>query len=131
MKGLITIKDIEKVRKYPHACKDEIGRLRVGAAIGVGPDREARLEALVKAGVDVVAIDTAHGHSQGVIDAVVATKRAYPDLQLIAGNIATAAELIVRCALERRESRGLHYNIDFPQSDDLRWKRDTVIRKTV
>jgi IMP dehydrogenase len=91
LKGLITIKDIEKVRQYPHACKDEIGRLRVGAAIGVGPDREARLEALVKAGVDVVAIDTAHGHSQGVIDAVVATKRAYPDLQLIAGNIATAA----------------------------------------
>ena len=91
LKGLITIKDIEKVRKYPHACKDEIGRLRVGAAIGVGPDREERLDVLVKAGVDVVAIDTAHGHSQGVIDAVVVTKRDYPELQLIAGNIATAA----------------------------------------
>ncbi|WP_298037067.1 IMP dehydrogenase [uncultured Desulfuromonas sp.] len=91
LKGLITIKDIEKVRKYPNACKDEFGRLRVGAAIGVGPDREERLEALVRAGADLVIIDTAHGHSQGVIDAVVDTKRAYPDLQLMAGNIATAA----------------------------------------
>jgi len=91
LKGLITIKDIEKVRKYPSACKDEKGRLRVGAAIGVGGDREERLEALVRAGVDVVVIDTAHGHSQGVLDAVADTRRAYPDLQLIAGNIATAA----------------------------------------
>ncbi len=90
LKGLITIKDIEKVRKYPMACKDEFGRLRVGAALGVGPDREERTEALVRAGVDVVIIDTAHGHSQGVLDAVVDTKRLYPDLQLIAGNIATA-----------------------------------------
>jgi len=91
LKGLITIKDIEKVRKYPNACKDDMGRLRVGAAIGVGPDREARLESLVGAGVDVVIIDTAHGHSQGVLDAVVDTRRMYPNLQLIAGNIATAA----------------------------------------
>ncbi len=90
LKGLITIKDIEKVRKYPSACKDDMGRLRVGAAIGVGPDREERLEALVRAGVDVVIIDTAHGHSQGVIDTVIDTRRGYPDLQLIAGNIATA-----------------------------------------
>lgn len=91
LKGLITIKDIEKVRKYPNACKDDMGRLRVGAAIGVGPDREARLETLVGAGVDVVIIDTAHGHSQGVLNAVVDTRRMYPNLQLIAGNIATAA----------------------------------------
>ena len=91
LKGLITIKDIEKVRKYPNACKDEIGRLRAGAAIGPGGDREERLEALIRAGVDVVIIDTAHGHSQGVIDAVIDTKRLYPDLQLVAGNIATAA----------------------------------------
>ena len=90
LKGLITIKDIEKVRKYPNACKDDFGRLRVGAAIGVSDDREERLEALVRAGVDVVIIDTAHGHSQGVLDAVIHTRRAYPDLQLIAGNIATA-----------------------------------------
>jgi IMP dehydrogenase len=90
LKGLITIKDIEKVRKYPNACKDDMGRLRVGAAIGVGADREERLEALVAAGVDLVIIDTAHGHSQGVIDAVIDTRRLYPNLQLVAGNIATA-----------------------------------------
>jgi len=88
--GLITIKDIEKVRKYPNACKDDLGRLRVGAAIGTGPDREERLEALIAAGVDVVVIDTAHGHSQGVIDVVAEVRKNHPDLQLIAGNIATA-----------------------------------------
>ncbi len=91
LKGLITIKDIEKVRKYPNACKDEIGRLRVGAAVGVGGDIDERLAALVGAGVDAVIIDTAHGHSQGVIDSVAETKKKYPDLQVIAGNIATAA----------------------------------------
>jgi IMP dehydrogenase len=102
LKGLITIKDIEKVRKYPFACKDDFGRLRVGAAVGVGYDREARLEALVRAGVDVVIIDTAHGHSQGVIDAVFDTKRAYPDLQLVAGNIATgeAAEALIKAGID-------------------------------
>ncbi len=101
LRGLITIKDIEKVRKYPMACKDEIGRLRVGAAVGVGADREERLDLLVKAGVDVVILDTAHGHSQGVIDAVVDTKNMYPDLQLIAGNIATAgaAEALIRAGV--------------------------------
>jgi IMP dehydrogenase len=90
LKGLITIKDIEKIRKYPQSCKDEFGRLRVGAAIGVGPDREPRLEALVRAGVDVICIDTAHGHSKRVIETVADTKRNFPDVQLIAGNIATA-----------------------------------------
>jgi IMP dehydrogenase len=101
LKGLITIKDIEKVRKYPSACKDEMGRLRVGAAIGVGADREERLAALVAAGVDVVIIDTAHGHSQGVIDAVIDTRRLYPDLQLIAGNIATgdAAQALIKAGV--------------------------------
>jgi len=88
--GLITIKDIEKVRKYPNACKDNLGRLRVGAAVGVGVDREERVAALAAAGVDVLVVDTAHGHSQGVIDTVRDIKRGYPDLQLIAGNIATA-----------------------------------------
>jgi len=91
LKGLITIKDIEKVRKYPNACKDSFGRLRVGAAVGPTPDMDARIDALVKAGVDVVVIDTAHGHSQGVIDAVTATKAKFPGLEVIAGNIATAA----------------------------------------
>jgi IMP dehydrogenase len=88
--GLITIKDIEKIRKYPQSCKDEFGRLRVGAAIGVGADREARVDALIKAGVDVIVIDTAHGHSWRVIETVEATRRNFPDVQLIAGNVATA-----------------------------------------
>ena len=91
LKGLITIKDIEKVRKYPHACKDELGRLRVGAAVGVGPDLEERTAALVKAGVDLLVIDTAHGHSQGVLDAVARIRKQYGSLQLMAGNIATGA----------------------------------------
>jgi len=91
LRGLITIKDIEKVRQYPHACKDSMGRLRVGAAVGPGGDRDERVAKLVKAGVDVVVVDTAHGHSQGVINAVADIKRQYPELQVIAGNIATAA----------------------------------------
>ncbi len=91
LKGLITIKDIEKVRKYPHACKDGLGRLRVGAAVGVGGDLDERTEALVKAGVDLLVVDTAHGHSQGVLDSVIRVRQQYPDLQLMAGNIATAA----------------------------------------
>jgi IMP dehydrogenase len=89
LKGLITIKDIEKMRKYPNSCKDPLGRLRVGAAIGIGPDREARTEALIKAGVDVLVIDTAHGHSRDVLDAVLDTKENFPDCQLLAGNVAT------------------------------------------
>ncbi|MEZ4598833.1 MAG: IMP dehydrogenase [Syntrophotaleaceae bacterium] len=102
LKGLITIKDIEKVRKYPFACKDELGRLRVGAAVGVGNDREERLEALVRAGVDVVVLDTAHGHSKAVLEAIVDTRRAYPELQLVAGNIATAeaAEALIRAGAD-------------------------------
>lgn len=89
LKGLITIKDIEKMRKYPNSCKDHLGRLRVGAAIGIGDDREARTEALIKAGVDVLVIDTAHGHSKDVLDAVLDTKENFPDCQLLAGNVAT------------------------------------------
>src|SRR4030043_804009 len=89
LKGLITIKDIEKMRKYPNSCKDHLGRLRVGAAIGIGQDREARTEALIKAGVDVLVIDTAHGHSKDVLDALRDTKENFPDCQLIGGNVAT------------------------------------------
>jgi len=89
LKGLITIKDIEKIKKYPMACKDEFGRLRVGAAVGVGPDREERVDALVKAGADVIVIDTAHGHSSRVLKAVEATKKSFPDVDLIAGNVGT------------------------------------------
>ena len=102
LKGLITIKDIEKVRKYPFACKDELGRLRAGAAVGVGSDLEERLETLIRAGVDLVVLDTAHGHSKAVLDAVIETRRAYPDLQLVAGNIATAeaAEALIRAGAD-------------------------------
>lgn len=88
--GLITYKDILKNRNRPNACKDEYGRLRVGAAVGVTPDIEERIEALKKAGVDVVSIDTAHGHSKGVIDTAKRIKKMYSDLDVIVGNIATA-----------------------------------------
>ncbi|OEK05860.1 IMP dehydrogenase [Roseivirga misakiensis] len=88
--GLITYKDILKNRDRPNACKDQFGRLRVGAAVGVTPDIEDRIAALIKAGVDVVSIDTAHGHSKGVIDTAKKIKAAYPDLDVIVGNVATA-----------------------------------------
>jgi IMP dehydrogenase len=90
IKGLITIKDIEQAEEHPLAAKDSMGRLMVGAAVGVGPDREARVAALVAAGCDVVCIDTAHGHSRGVLQAVAATRKKWPKLELIAGNVATA-----------------------------------------
>lgn len=88
--GLITYKDILKNKDRPNACKDAFGRLRVGAAVGVTPDIIDRIKALVGAGVDVVSIDTAHGHSKGVIDSLKSVKKAYPDLEVIVGNIATA-----------------------------------------
>jgi IMP dehydrogenase len=88
--GLITIKDIEKMKRYPNACKDQHGRLRVGAALGVGKDFEQRLELLAQASVDVVTIDSAHGHSRGVIECVKEIKKLHPDLSIVAGNIATA-----------------------------------------
>jgi IMP dehydrogenase len=89
LRGLITIKDIEKKIKYPHACKDKLGRLRVGAAVGVG-DYSERVPELIKAGVDIVVVDTAHGHSQGVMDAVRGIKKKFPSMDVVAGNIATA-----------------------------------------
>ena len=88
--GLITFKDIQKFKNFPNACKDEFGRLRVGAAVGVAPDNVERVIALVNAGVDVITVDTAHGHSKGVIDMVKLIKQMYPHLQIIAGNVATA-----------------------------------------
>lgn len=87
--GLLTMKDIDKVQKYPDACKDDKGRLRVGAAIGVGAECEARSEALLAAGADVLVLDSAHGHSRNIIDAVARVKGAFPHCQLIAGNVAT------------------------------------------
>lgn len=98
LKGLITIKDLEKIKKYPHAAKDEFGRLLVGAAIGVGDLVEEHAEKLIGAGVDVVVMDSAHGHSSGVIRSIEAVRSAFPDLQIVAGNIATeeAAEALIK-----------------------------------
>jgi len=90
LRGLITFKDIQKKKKYPNACKDEHGRLRVGAAVGVRSDTIERVEELKKAGVDVIVIDTAHGHSKGVIETLKRIKKKFPELDVIAGNVATA-----------------------------------------
>jgi len=89
LKGLITIKDILKIKKYPNACKDAMGRLRVGAAVGVGPQWEERVEKLVRAGVDLLCVDTAHGHSRDVIEVTRAIRKAYPSAQVMAGSVAT------------------------------------------
>jgi IMP dehydrogenase len=91
LRGLITVKDIQKAKDFPSACRDEHERLRVGAAVGVGVGTDERVDALVKAGVDVIIVDTAHGHSQGVLDRVRWIKQQYSDVQVIGGNIATAA----------------------------------------
>lgn len=91
LRGLITVKDIQKAKENPYACKDEAEQLRVGAAVGVGEGTNERIEALVEAGVDVLVVDTAHGHSQGVLDRVRWIKKFFPDVQVIGGNIATAA----------------------------------------
>ncbi len=90
LRGLITIKDIEKIKKYPNACKDELGRLRAGAAVGVGPDRLEHAEALLAAGVDLIVVDSAHGHSKNVLDAIKDIKKTFPDAQVVGGNVATA-----------------------------------------
>ena len=102
LKGLITIKDIEKVKKYPNACKDSLGRLRVGAAVGPSGDMEARVEALCKAGADLIVIDTAHGHSLRVITAVKTIREKFPGIELMAGNIATpeAAEALIQAGVD-------------------------------
>ncbi len=102
LKGLITIKDIEKTIKYPNASKDNLGRLRVGAAVGPSAAREARIEALLRTGADVIVIDTAHGHSHGVLEAIRDTKRVFPNCPLIAGNVATAegAEALAKAGVD-------------------------------
>ncbi len=102
LKGLITIKDIEKREKYPNACKDELGRLRVGAAIGVGPEAIRRAEALIEAGADVIVVDTAHGHSKGVLETVEKLKGLFPDVDVIAGNVATpeATEALIKAGAD-------------------------------
>jgi len=102
LRGLITMKDIEKIEKYPTACKDSLGRLRCGAAVGVGPDREERIESLLKVGCDVIVIDTAHGHSKKVIDTVASTKSNFPGVEIIAGNIGTGegAEAVIKAGAD-------------------------------
>ncbi|HZI83424.1 MAG TPA: IMP dehydrogenase, partial [Casimicrobiaceae bacterium] len=91
LRGLITVKDILKSTEHPSASKDNLGRLRVGAAVGTGEDTESRVEALVAAGVDMIVVDTSHGHSQGVLDRVQWVKKRYPHVQVMGGNVATAA----------------------------------------
>jgi IMP dehydrogenase len=102
LKGMITIKDIEKIKKYPNACKDKMGRLRVGAAVGVGSDMEMRTEALLKAGADAIVIDTSHGHSRNVIEAVKVLKSTFKDIELIGGNVGTAkgAEDLIKAGVD-------------------------------
>ena len=101
LRGLITIKDIEKSERFPAACKDEQGRLRCGAAVGVGDETNERAQALVDAGVDVVVVDTAHGHSKGVLETVAELRHLFPDLSLVGGNIATAegAEALIKAGV--------------------------------
>jgi IMP dehydrogenase len=100
--GLITIKDIEKIKKYPNACKDKMGRLRVGAAVGVGSDMEERTDTLLRAGADVILIDTSHGHSKNVVDAVKAIKSNFKKVELVAGNVGTAkgAEDLIKAGVD-------------------------------
>jgi IMP dehydrogenase len=101
LRGLITIKDIEKSERFPHASKDDLGRLLCGAAVGTGEDRLERAQALVDAGVDVIGVDTAHGHSRGVLEAIAELRRHFPDLPLVGGNVATAegAEALVKAGV--------------------------------
>ena len=107
LKGLITVKDILKATEHPNACKDELGQLRVGAALGTGADTDERAEALVAAGVDVLVVDTSHGHSQGVLDRVRWVKRTFPKVQLIGGNVATAsgARALADCGADGKIGR--------------------------
>jgi IMP dehydrogenase len=101
LRGLITIKDIEKTERYPDAAKDALGRLRCGAAVGAGPDRLERAQALVDAGVDVIVVDTAHGHSSGVVESIVELRRTFPELPIVGGNVATAegAEALIKAGV--------------------------------
>ena len=100
--GMITIKDLEKIKKYPNACKDSMGRLRVGAAVGVGEDMQTRTESLIRAGADVIVIDTSHGHSENVIQAVKTLKGDFKDIELVAGNVGTAegAEDLIKAGVD-------------------------------
>ena len=100
--GLITIKDLEKIKKYPFACKDHMGRLRVGGAVGVGPDLIERTDALIKAGADIIGVDSAHGHTKNVIEGVKALKSTWPDIEVVAGNVGTGegAEALIKAGAD-------------------------------
>ncbi|MFZ5811444.1 MAG: IMP dehydrogenase [Thermodesulfobacteriota bacterium] len=102
LRGLITIKDIEKIRKYPNSCKDDLGRLRVGAAVGVGKDRNERVEALLDAGADFIVLDSAHGHSKNILDSIVALKSDFPSCRLVAGNVGTyeGAKALIKAGVD-------------------------------
>jgi len=102
LRGLITIKDIEKIRKYPNSCKDDLGRLRVGAAVGVGKDRNERVEALLEAGADFIVLDSAHGHSKNILDSIVALKSDFPSCRLVAGNVGTyeGAKALIKAGVD-------------------------------
>lgn len=100
--GLITVKDIEKAEQYPNACKDDLGRLRVAAALGTGADSMERATALINAGVDIITVDTAHGHSRGVLDTVARIRKEFPDISIIGGNVATSegAEALIKAGVD-------------------------------
>ncbi len=102
LKGLITIKDVEKRERFPYACKDEFGRLRVGAAVGVSADTEERVDALIEASVDVIVVDTAHGHTKGVCETIRSIRKRYPDIDIIGGNVATAegTEALIKAGVD-------------------------------
>ena len=107
LKGMITVKDFQKATEFPSACKDSVGSLRVGAAVGTNPDTMERVAALREAGVDVVVVDTSHGHSRGVLEMVSRIKTMYSDIQVIGGNIVTAEAALdlVKHGADRREGR--------------------------
>ena len=129
LRGMITVKDIQKSTEHPTACKDERGRLRVGAAVGVGSGTEERVAALVEAGVDLVVVDTAHGHSQGVLDRVAWVKKHYPDVQVIGGNIATGEAARALVAAGGRWRQGGHWaGLDLYHPDSRRRRRSADYR---
>jgi len=112
LKGMITVKDFQKATEFPSACKDSVGSLRVGAAVGTAPDTLQRVAALREAGVDVVVVDTSHGHSRGVLETVARIKAKYPDIQVIGGNIVTAEAALDLVSTAPTRSSGHRTRID-------------------
>ncbi len=124
LRGLITVKDITKATEHPLAAKDELGKLRVGGAISTGPDSDERAERMVKAGVDVLVVDTAHGHHQGVLDRVKWVKKNFPDVDVVGGNVATAEAARALRRRRRRRRQGRHRTgLDLHDADRRRRRR--------